>query len=315
MRQDEFSKHLHAIREVFPELHSFTFADALTPSSVTKQKKLMDEVYSAMVEEVDDLTMADRSRRAWWRGQRSTSAPWMSSALFGRQPWSQMMTDVYLWNIRLRLLLNPIARPLPNLPTHHCGRVHCMSLTDPKHLYHCFSCSHLQERTIARHDVIVRELSTFLADTIEGALVTREQNVYHATDPRRHQRADLVVIIPDSVEMVVDVKVCNVGCAAYQSVRPEALLDSAEADKIEKYTDSMGLNAEDPNRFIPFIMLTSGNIDKLAGISNLGSDLFITYLRRRLSVALAKSLYEAAADFEDKCAIAPSTLRRERPRG
>ncbi len=130
------------------------------------------------------------------------------------------------------------------------------------------------------------------------------------------------MVVPDNVEMVVDVKVCNVGCAAYQSVRPEALLDTAEADKIEKYTDSMGFN-EDPNRLIPFIMLTSGNIgptglswlDKLAGMSNLGSDLFITYLKRRLSVALAKSLYEAAADFEDKCAIAPSILRRERSRG
>ena len=109
--------------------------------------------------------------------------------------------------------------------------------------------------------------------------------MYHATDPRRHHRADLFVVVPDSVEMVVDVKVCYVGCAAYQSVRPEALLDTAEADKIEKYTDSMGLNAEDPNRFIPFIMLTSGNIgprglswlDKLAGMSNLESGLFITY--------------------------------------
>jgi hypothetical protein len=104
--------------------------------------------------------------------------------------------------------------------------------------------------------------------------------------------------------MVVHV-ICNVGCAAYKSGRPELLLETAE-----KY---MGLNAEDPNRLIPFIMLTSGNIGH-RGMSNLGPALFTTYLKRRLSMALAKSLYNAA-DFEDQCAIALNTLRRERPRG
>jgi hypothetical protein len=76
MRPEELSKHLHDIHNIFPELHSFTFADALPSSSFPKQKALMDEMYSSMVKKVDDVTTADRSRRTWWQGQRITSSPW-----------------------------------------------------------------------------------------------------------------------------------------------------------------------------------------------------------------------------------------------
>jgi hypothetical protein len=189
-------------------------------------------------------------------------------------------------------------------------------------MYHCFSCSNQHEHTVARHDSIVRELSSFLADTVDGIVVVREQNVYHPTDRSRHQRADLVVTPLVGSEMVVDVRVCNVGCASHQSTRPESLLEMEEEAKIQKYSDSMGRNADDPNRFIPFIVLTSGNIgprgtswiEKLAGMSKLSPEVFSTYLKRRISVALAKALYQTACDFEDSCAI-KDTPHRERPRG
>ncbi len=175
-------------------------------------------------------------------------------------------------------------------------------LTEPRQLYHCFSCSGCHHMVYHRHDKTRDAVIDFIDTQITGAVVEYERMIYRADNPQFHHRSDFTLKLPDSERMIVDVRVTNPGAPSYQASKPDAILSRAEKDKDQQYKETL----DNTSNLVPLIMLRTGNIGKrgLAWIdtvgaqSKLGRDLFKTYLLRRLSITLANSLHLAITDFQ-----------------
>ncbi len=80
---------------------------------------------------------------------------------------------------------------------------------------------------------MVNAITDFLAETIDGAIITKEQMIYHPVNPTRHVKKDFTVVLPGTEQkMVCDVRICNVACVSHQGTRPDTLLtpDSDEGN-------------------------------------------------------------------------------------
>jgi hypothetical protein len=168
-------------------------------------------------------------------------------------------------------------------------------------MYHCLSCSRCHKEVYQRHDRTRDAIIDFIGSNVSGAVIEYERMIYSADDADTHQRADFTLQLPNSERMIIDVMITNTGAPTYHALQPESMLNRAEQYKDRTYRDTI----QDPENLIPFIMLTTGNIgnrasnwmDTIGAQSQLGKDLFKTYLLRRLSVALANSLYASITAF------------------
>jgi hypothetical protein len=297
MRDGQFSAHIDHIRRTIPHLSDFEPTNRIQLGEVPPQKALIQPEHERTQNELMTNLEEDTARASWFKGQSTISAPWLNAALFGHHCVA-LTNEAYVWNLRLRLLMNP-TRQLP--PAHPCGRGE-INLADTSQRYHCFSCGQNGE-IIDRHNTIQETLTRFITSHIPGAYIRK--NVLLASTGRA-LRSDFNVTLPGQHEVVIDVRVSNTGAPSYQGDSPDTILGAGEAQKIHKYSASMRDRAFSTHYFVPFIVLTTGNIgtkasdwiDRLAQVSTLQPDVFKTFLARHISISLAFSLHKAALLFQ-----------------
>ncbi len=75
----------------------------------------------------------------------------------------------------------------------------------------------------------------------------------------KHRRADFTLSIPNQPKTIIGVRISDTAISRL-AIKPDRVLRNGEEDKEAKYTKTLGRALENPKHFIPFIMLTTGNI-------------------------------------------------------
>jgi hypothetical protein len=221
-----------------------------------------------------------------------------------------MSNEAYLYNLRIRLLLPPVNLTGHQTTRHTCAKNDNILLSESRHAFHCFSCKACHKYTIVRHNRVRDALISFLESNITGAVTEYERMIYNPQDNDRHRRADFTLSIPNQPKTIIDVRISNTGSVSRLAIKPERVLLNGEEAKESLYLKTLGRALENPKLFIPFVMLTTGNIgkrglewiDEIGRRSKLGAEKFKTYLQRRLSITIANSLYSTANHFQKRFA-------------
>ena len=76
----------------------------------------------------------------------------------------------------------------------------------------------------------------------------------------RANRSDFNVGLPQHPEVIVDVRISNTSAPSYLHDTPDTVLAAGQNEKIQKYHLPMGDRVYNTHYFVPFIVLTTGNI-------------------------------------------------------